>query len=79
MSQVLHKLDTSAFYEGDKNMVEHARQHFLVRYLESVLRWLYFKEGWFVMDYPNKKSNKKNNVFLIYYVKKGLTRKIYSK
>jgi Uma2 family endonuclease len=49
MVDLLQKLDTSAFYEGDQNMVEHARQHFLVSYLESVLRWLYYKENWFVV------------------------------
>jgi Uma2 family endonuclease len=48
MVEVLQKLDTSAFYEGDKEMSEHAWQHSLVSYLESVLKWLYYKEGWFV-------------------------------
>jgi Uma2 family endonuclease len=49
MSQLLQKIDTSAFYESDQNMVEHAWQHNLLDYLESVIRWLYYKEGWFVI------------------------------
>jgi Putative restriction endonuclease len=49
MIETIQKLDTSAFYEGDKEMTEHAWQHTLINYLESVLRWLYYKEGWFVI------------------------------
>lgn len=48
MSFTIAKLDTSAFYEGDTPMSEHAWQHSLVGYLESVLKWLYHQEGWFV-------------------------------
>jgi Uma2 family endonuclease len=48
MSQLIQKLDTSAFYEGDESIPEYAWQHSLLGYLESVLRWLYYKEGWFV-------------------------------
>lgn len=48
MSVTIAKLDTSAFYEGDKEMSEHAWQHSLVDYLESVLKWLYHQEGWFI-------------------------------
>jgi Uma2 family endonuclease len=61
MSQVLQKLDTSAFYEGDQPMVEHARQHFLIEYLESVIRWLYFKENWFVVGNLELDSEKITN------------------
>jgi Uma2 family endonuclease len=48
MVEILHKINTAAFYEGDKEMSEHAWQHNLVAYLESVIKWLYYKEGWFV-------------------------------
>jgi Uma2 family endonuclease len=48
MVEIAQKIDTSAFWESELNMVEHARQHSLVGYLEQVLRWFYYKEKWFV-------------------------------